>query len=428
MKCANKVGEFHDISNIISGSDLTVDAMLGTGLNRNVEKNFESMIELVNKHAKHIISVDIPSGIHSGTGQVMGGAVKAAQTVTLGMPKVGLYVYPGAAYAGKIHIEDISLPPMLINKIDINAQILTDSEAKQMLPCRGQRSNKGSFGKIMVFAGSSEMPGAAALASSAVYMAGGGLVLACVLPYVAAVIHNTQREVVTRILDGENGLYCKQDIETIIKEINNASVIIIGPGIGRAPNVSEFVHKLITIAQAPIILDADALFAISEDVNILKTIKAPCIITPHPGEMSRLTGLAIADILGNPVNTALEFSREYNVVTLLKDAHTIIAAPNGNYYINTSGNNALAKAGTGDVLAGIIAGFIGQGSDVLTASALGAYIHGKAGEEAALHKSHYGVVAGDLLEYIPKVIKKIEAVTMHTGESECRQTCGSDKS
>ncbi|MDR1839523.1 MAG: NAD(P)H-hydrate dehydratase [Treponema sp.] len=399
----------------VESYDLVVDAIFGTGLDRNIDDKYASIIELINNHAKYIVSVDMPSGVHSGTGQIMGCAVKAAETVTFGYPKTGLYVYPGAGCAGKIHIEDISLPVDLIEKIETDAQILTDEEAARLLPVRKKRSNKGSFGRIVVFAGSNEMPGAAALVSSASYTVGGGLVCACVLHDVAAVVHNWQREVVTRILPGKDGMYFKKSLEIAASEINNCGVIVLGPGIGRSHDVTEFVREIISIAEKPLVLDADALFAVAEDVNILKALKAPCVITPHPGEMSRLTGLTVAGILDNPVEAAVDFAKKFNVVTLLKDAHTIAAHPNGNFFVNTTGSNALSKAGTGDVLAGMIAGFIAQGSsanastnaDVFTAAMLSAYIHGRAGEAASQVMSNYGVTASDVLKFIPQVINTL---------------------
>jgi len=293
-----------------------------------------------------------------------------------------------------------------------SAKILTDIEAEQLLPVRAVRSNKGSFGRITLFAGCSEMPGAASLACSAAYAAGGGLVRACVLNEVAQVIFGWQREVTARILPGKNGMYCKESVRAVEDELDKSNVILIGPGLGRSQDVTEFVREVILLAKAPLVMDADALFAVSQDLNILKEIKAPSVITPHPGEMSRLTGASVQDILDNTVNTACKFSNEYNIVTLLKDAQTIIANPKGNYYINKTGNNALAKAGTGDVLAGMIAGFIAQGSDVFAASALSAYIHGKAGEAASDDLSTYSVAASDLLKYIPKVLSRLESLKL----------------
>ena len=419
-------GSSLNIQKVIEDSDLVVDAMFGTGLDRNIEGNYKYLTETINRYAKYVLSVDMPSGIHSDTGRIMGCAVKAAETVTFGYLKTGILLYPGAEYAGKVHIEDIGIPGVLIEKVKTEANVLTSSEAKKMLPARRLRSNKGNYGKVLVFAGSAGMPGAAALACCASYKTGCGLVTACVLPHVAGVIHHWQREVITHNVPEMNGMYCKRSIENLTDEIKSASVILIGPGIGRSPDVTEFVYELINTAQAPLVLDADALFAVSENVNILKQKKAPCVITPHPGEMSRLqtgrllagrlladsllekelTEVSISDVLDDISGYAVKFSAEFNVVTLLKDAHTVIANPDGNFYINTSGNNALSKAGTGDALAGMIAGFIAQGSDVFNAGILGAYFHGKAGEAASAEMSHYGVTASDIINYIPVVMNE----------------------
>jgi len=422
------VVQFSNETNVkidIETSDLVVDALFGTGLDRNIEGKYIDLIQAINSYAKHVISVDIPSGVHSDSGRIMGCAVKAKETVTFAYPKIGLYAYPGAECAGIIHVDEISIPHYLIERIDTEAQILTETEAKDLLPARAQRVNKGSFGKALVFAGSNEMPGAAALACSAAYMVGAGLVCAYAVPHAAEVIHHWQREVVTRIVPEKNGMFCKEsltdynadeqkDIKNIIEEINQADVIVAGPGIGRSSDITEFIHELISIAKVPLVLDADALFAVAEDVNILKKLKAPCVITPHPGEMSRLTGIPTPDILNNTIETAVKFAKEFNVVTLLKDAHTIIANTNGKYNINITGSNALSKAGTGDVLTGMIAGFIAQNAakslvqsevkhsaqvlDVFSASVLAAHFHGHAGETAAEKKSCFGVMAADLLE------------------------------
>jgi len=399
-------GIFYEIENDIKTYDLVVDAMLGTGLDRNVDGSYKHLAEMINRYAKYVLSVDIPTGVHSDTGRIMDCAVQAAETVTFCSPKIGLYAYPGAVYAGKIHVEDISIPHSLIDIIDTEAEILTDKEAADLLPVRTLRSNKSDFGKVIVFAGSNEMPGAAALTCSASYKAGAGLIRACVLPRVADAINHWQREVITHNVPEKDGKYFKNCIDVSSEEISQADVIVIGPGIGRGKDVTEFVHEIIKSVHVPLVLDADALFAVSEDISILKQLKAPCVITPHPGEMNRLTGLPVSEILLNTIDTAVRFAKEFNVVTLLKDAHTIIANPNGKYYINTTGNNSLSKAGTGDVLTGIIAGFIAQGSDIFTASVLGAYYHGKAGESAALKKTSYGVMAEDVLAEVACIIGK----------------------
>jgi len=404
----------------IDSYDLIVDALLGTGLTRDAEGCVKQLIEKINRYAKYVISVDIPSGVHSDTGRIMGCAVKANETVTLGYAKKGLYLFPGAENAGRIYIEDICIPPSIIKKININTRVLTEKEAVSLLPVRKRRSNKGDFGNVIIFAGSNEMPGAAALACSAAYMTGCGLVRACVIPNAAKAIHKWQREVVTCNVAEKNGMYCKKSLENLTNEINKASAVVLGPGIGRSGDVTEFVFELLKIVKAPIILDADALFALSENLDALKELNTPCVITPHPGEMSRLTSLSVSEILGDTITAASNFANEYNVVTVLKDAHTIIASPDGDININIIGNNALSKAGTGDVLAGMIAGFIAQFAakntaglinsgelkkKIFYAGILGAYFHGRAGEAACYNKSNYSVTASDIINQIPVVMK-----------------------
>jgi len=377
-----------------------VDALFGAGLNRPIEGSCENIIDMINRYAAYVLSVDMPSGISADTGQVMGIAVKADMTVMLGYPKIGLYLYPGAAYAGKVEIADIALP----GEAETNTRILTEEEAAECLPVRAPRTNKGSFGRVYAFTGSAGMPGAAVLSASAAYRAGAGYVCACVVAPVARVMHNSLKEAVTRILPDRGGYYCFRSLEAVKDELSRADVVYMGPGLGQGAHVTEFVRGLMETVQTRMVIDADALNAIADDVNILKKLKAPCVITPHPGEMSRLTKLPVNEILDSTIKTAGEFSREFNVVTLLKDARTIVADPEGQICINVTGSPALAKAGSGDVLTGMIAGFMAQGLDPFMSAAVGAYIHGRAGELAEENLSSYGVLASDLLEYIPKAM------------------------
>ena len=393
----------NNISHMIESSVLVVDALFGAGLNRQIGGNYKNIVDVINSYSSYVISVDVPSGICADTGQVLGSAVIADLTVTFGFPKIGLMLYPGATYSGEIDVADISLPHPSTNEPETS--IYTDKEIPAIIPTRHPRSNKGSFGRVFAFVGSSGMPGAAVLSATAAYKTGAGYVYTCVIPSVALVLQNSLKETVTYIVPEHDGYYCKESFDAIEDELNKSDVIMVGPGIGHKPQVSEFVFRLIETAESCLVLDADALNAVSEDVNILKKLKAPCVITPHPGEMSRLTGLSINNILNNTIQTASDFSREFGVVTLLKDARTIVASPNSQNYINVSGSSALAKAGSGDVLTGIIASFVAQGLDPFTAAKLGAFVHGKVGELAGKELSNHGVLASDLLDHIPKILK-----------------------
>ena len=200
---------------------------------------------------------------------------------------------------------------------------------------------------------------------------------------------------------------CRRSLEAVQRELASAQVLIVGPGIGRSEATQEFVMELLYQATVPVVLDADGLYALSHDLSVLKKTKAPCVLTPHVGEMSRLTGLSAESILGNMLETASRFSREQDVITVLKDARTIVASPSGHTYINTTGCSALAKAGSGDVLTGLIAAFVAQGVDVPQAAKLGVYIHGRAGERAAESRSEYGVVASDVADSLPLVLAEL---------------------
>lgn len=394
-----------DIKRDIAESHLVVDAIFGTGLSSPVEGEIKGIIEAVNDHNGFVIAIDIPSGINADNGKVMGVAIRANQTVTLGLAKLGLYLYPGAEYSGKITLADIGIP------LDADTQesciILNDEEFAKLLPKRANRSNKGSFGRAYVLAGCNKMPGAAVLTATAVYKAGGGLVKACVTGYVAEILQNKLTEAISNILPDKDGYLYKLSFQNI-EELEKANVILIGPGLGNNNNVKDFVLEAVFNAKAPMVLDADALNVIANDIGVLKMLKTQGVITPHPGEMSRLTGLPLSEILSDGLKIAVGFAKEHNVVTVLKDARTVVASPDGRVYINVTGNNALAKAGSGDVLTGLIGAFIAQGVELFTACMLAVYLHGKAGEVSSHKLSCYGVSASNLLQVIPHVLKTYE--------------------
>ncbi len=424
------------------GADVSVDAVFGVGLTRPLEGIYADLIGLINGSGKNIISLDVPSGMDSDTGRVSGAAVRADCTVTYGYVKTGLLLYPGADYTGEVITEGLSLPPK-----DESAfiRVIEDADIPVMLPARKPDSNKGMHGRVCVLAGSAEMPGAAVLCCMSAYKAGAGLVDACVTPEVARVIHAHLPEAVTTILARENfkektlaagvkrrsrfsseirqaGIKDVSRNQIIFQCMKKASVVVAGPGLGQGgvegtsrltglpgAGVNDFVKFILENAECPVVLDADGLNAVSAiGVDCLKKIKPLYVITPHPGEMSRLTGLSVAEILKEPLRAAHEFSRNYNVTVLLKGARTVIAAPDGTTYINTSGCAALAKAGAGDALAGIIAGLIAQGAEVCEAAALGAFLHGRAGEKAAEKLSLYGVNARDVIDALPGVMDGVK--------------------
>jgi len=388
-------------------SELTVDAILGTGINSDLSGIYKSAVKAINSNSKYIISVDCPTGISSDTGEIKAAAVKANKTVTFFLPKLGLILYNGCEYTGELVVADISIPKSLCSSEDIKYNILTKSEAKKILPIRKNNSHKGTYGKGFLFAGSAQMPGACVIAATSMYKTGCGLVNACVTGYVANIIHNNLPEAVTTILSDINGCLCRNSYDDIAVNLNGASSIVIGCGIGHNIETVKFVFKILENAHCPIVIDADALNAVAMDLSILKRINTTAVITPHLGEMSRLTGFSINFIKENLIETAVNFAEKYNVIVLLKDAHSIIARPNGQVYINNTGCSAMAKGGSGDSLAGCIGGFLAQGVKPYDAAILGAYVNGLAGEYCSKQFGSYGSLALDISNSIPFILKQL---------------------
>jgi len=387
-------------------ADLILDALFGIGASREVGGAYKKIIEMMDASDSYVVSADVPSGLDADTGRVLGCAVRADMTVTFTYPKTGLLVYPGAGHAGQLIVEDIGIT-RLGERYKTSCETLGRGEIKKLLPVRRKDSNKGSHGKVVVLAGSGEMSGAAYLTCGAAYAAGAGLVRACATFDVASALHIGLPEALTVILPDSDGFIRREGFERVKKYLNGADAVVMGPGLGDAECVAEFAYSVIEYTDAPVVLDADGLNAVARDPDILLKLKKLSVVTPHPGEMSRLTGRTIKEITGDPLGAARSFAEKYGVVTLLKGARTVIALPDGTARINTTGNPALAKAGTGDVLAGVIGAFIAQGAGAFDAATLGAYIHGAAGDAAADEIGEYGVLAGDLFKYIPRVIKKI---------------------
>jgi len=389
--------EFSTAKKIIEKADIVVDSLLGTGLKGKVDGIIKDFIVLVNENSKYTIAVDIPSGINSENGHIQGEAIKADLTVTFALIKQGLIL--NSDYTGKLIVTDIGIPKSVLDNIDINTNMLNDIEYNNLLPKRKARSNKGTYGKLLVIAGSDEMTGASILTSKAAYKMGVGLVNLAAPKEVINIAQNNIIENINTILPSENGKVYLKSFDTIKDIINNVNAVAVGPGLGQSKGVTKFICELLYNLKVPVVIDADGLNAVSNDINILKVCKAPIILTPHPGEMSRLTGIPVQDILDNTIEVAKQFSLEYNVVTLLKDSKTIIANPHSEIYINNTGNSALAKGGSGDVLTGIIGSLLAQKTDPFLAAALGAYIHGKAGERASERFGMAGVLASDLINY-----------------------------
>lgn len=399
-----------EISRIFNEAYLIIDGIFGTGFHGSVEGLYESVIQAVNKSNARVLSIDIPSGINGDSGQVTGIAVKADETVTFTLPKPGLMQFPGAEYAGRVTVADIGIPAEAIEQLSLDGQVTDSDVIADYIPIRPKDANKGVFGKILIVTGSRGMTGAGILSAEAAFRTGSGLVYLAVPESLTGIYGTAICEAITIPLKDKDGCIMPENTDELTKRAELMDTVVIGPGLSTNAGVAELVKKFIVRCGKPMVIDADALNIISDDPQILKKRPAPTVITPHPGEFSRLTKMTVEEIRKNRVKAALEYSREWNVTVVLKGAGTVTANPKGEYFINTSGNPGLAVAGSGDVLAGITGSLIGQGVKPDMAAVLGVYMHGKCGDLLSdKYKRQGGFTAGEICAAIPYVTGELAA-------------------
>ena len=391
---------------ILMNTDLIVDAIYGTGFRGKVPEKVGRIIEVLNSSGKPIVAVDVPSGLEASNGKVNGPCIQATHTVTFGLPKLGLILEPGASYAGRLHIVDISIPAVLVEKEGPSRYLITPELVREWLPARPTDAHKGTFGRILIVAGSRGMTGAACLAGEAALRAGAGLVTVAVPETLHDILEMKLTEVMTTPLpDNGKGCLSKEAKQAILSLLEDKDVLAIGPGLSNDPDVAALVRELLSSIKVPCVFDADALNALAGAGELLKKVQAPAIITPHPGEMARLTGTSIQEIQEDRLLAASKAALNWNDVVVLKGARTVVADPGGAIYINPTGNPGMATAGSGDVLTGCIAALLAQGLKPSRAAAAGVYLHGLAGDLTAREKGMMGLVAGDLVFTLPEAIR-----------------------
>jgi len=385
-----------EIVNYCNSSNLIIDAILGTGLKGKVRGIISEIIDIINKSSTEVLAVDIPTGINASNGKVPGKAITAKNTATMAFPKLGMLLYPGHNYMGEIKIIDLGMPKISINKVKYNHYTLTADEAEALLPKRKIDGHKGTFGKINVIGGSTGMTGAPALTGFSALKMGAGLVKIYLPEEIRALTASYYPELITATIN-----YEKLDELT-----DNIDVLVLGPGLGQSKKAKKIVDKLLLDSKKPMIIDADGINLIS-DLDLLKNNKFPILLTPHPGEMARLIDSSIKEIQDKSIEIAREFSQKYNVYLILKGATTIVSLPDGRIYLNLTGNDGLATAGSGDVLTGIVAGIMAQGLSVEETAILAPYIHGLAGDIASDDINSYSITASDIINYLPVAIKQL---------------------
>ncbi|MSN24453.1 MAG: NAD(P)H-hydrate dehydratase [Geobacter sp.] len=389
-------------------ADVIVDAMLGTGLRSDVSGVYQEAIDLVNASGRPVLSVDIPSGIHGTTGRVLGDAVRAYITVTFAFAKLGHVLYPGAEHTGRLVVADVGIPQQLMETAS-GYDFLNQETMRPLLHRRDRQAHKGVFGHCLIIAGSTGKTGAAALSANSAVRAGSGLVTLAVAEGINSILETKTTEAMTVPLpDAGSGHLSSSSFPSIEKLLPGKDSVAIGPGLDRRPGTVALVQALVETITLPLVIDADGLNALAEDMTVLRRKKSKqVILTPHHGEMSRLLGTSIPDVDAIRISVAQEFARNYGVFLVLKGARTIIASPDGVAAINGSGNPGMATGGMGDVLTGIIVSLLGQGYPAWDACRLGVFIHGYAADMVAEEKGEIGINASDVQEMLPFAYNKL---------------------
>lgn len=401
-------GDPSAITGELQESDLIVDALLGTGIRNRVAEPFAEVIRAINGSRARVLAVDIPSGISADTGEVLGEAVKADYTVTFALPKRGLLLFPGAQYAGRVFVGDIGIPRELTASSEIRENLVTGDAIKAHLPRRVADGHKGTYGRALILAGSAGMTGAAALAGEAALRGGAGLVYAGIAAELRAVLEAKLREVIILAFPGDGtGNMEPAGAGEILDFAGQCRAVAFGPGLDPGRKTLELLKGLLTRAALPMVIDAGGLGALALDTGLLAQKKAPAIVTPHPGEMARLTGMEVPAIQRGRWEIAAEKAREWDSIVVLKGAHTVTALPDGEVFVNPTGNPVLSTAGSGDILTGLITGLAAQGLPPQWAAVCGVYLHGLAGDLLAEQAGERGHLAGDVLAFIPLALNRV---------------------
>ncbi len=396
--------EQQKISAWLSTCDCMVDALFGIGLTRPVTGPFAAAVRLMN--GRTVVSCDIPSGVNAGTGEILGEAVQATKTVTFTRPKPGLYVGEGAARAGEVRTVDIGIPH------DLEWELFQDLPRLEMvnspnggLPRRPSNAHKGAFGKLFILAGSEGYTGAPVLAARAALRTGAGLVYLGVPRDIYPIVAVKCDEAMPFPLP--------EDYSALLDRVRSCDIALIGPGLGRAPETEKLVLQLLADLECPVVLDADGINALSGHIDVLDRRTALTVLTPHEGEFARLTGCELP--VKDRLSAARDFARDHGCILVLKGRGTVTAAPDGSAWVNTTGGPGMAKGGSGDVLAGMVAALLGQehlrrarrvGDNTAELAADAVFYHGAAGDACARTLGEYAMLPTDLIEAIPQVLRQ----------------------
>lgn len=396
---------------LLKTSDVIVDAVFGTGFHGAPPAELETLFTFVNSLPAPVVALDMPSGANADTGEVASACVRADCTVSFSGKKAGQVQYPAAEYVGHVLTVEIGLPADSQNSVLTHMHEVEKAMAFSSFPKRPANSHKGTFGTAALFCGSRGMAGAAVLSAKSALRCGAGLVRLSLPEEIYPIAASQLTEaVLSPLLQTKSGTFSRSALERALQTAKSATACLVGCGLGENPETEGFVQYFLENCETPMVLDADGINSLRGNITILKAVKAPLVLTPHPGEMSRLIGKPVKEINADRVGIALRLAEETGAVVVLKGAATVTACPAGEAFINPTGNSGMAKGGSGDVLAGMIVSFMAQGMSAASASVCGVYLHGLAGDRAASRLSRRGMLPSDMIGELPGLLLEIEAV------------------
>jgi len=403
------------LDELLLSINAVIDALFGTGKSRPLRGIFQQALDRVNRAKKRrpglrIVALDLPSGLDADNGTIDSPCLYVDNTVTLGFPKPGVFNPSGAERAGEITVADIGIPSHLVESVA--EELITSEWAKSVLPERPLQANKGSFGRVLVVAGSINYIGAAYLACSGAIRVGAGLVTLATATSLQPILAAKLTEATYLPLpESRPGIISPEATNLIHRELDHYNVLLMGCGLGQSQSVVRFIRSTLFSPKSPLpslVLDADALNTLAQTPNWWQQLTGDAILTPHPGEMARLAGISVDEVQSDRVSIAKKVALEWHKTIVLKGAYTVVAAPDGQSRISSVVNPGLASAGTGDVLAGVIAGLLAQGLSLFDAAACGVFLHSEAGEMVRARLGNTGMIASDLLPVLPLVIKQLK--------------------
>ena len=418
LRIAEKIGiKIDEVSSIkewtnhkkkLLNSTLIVDAIFGTGFMKAAEGLYATVIKDINKSKAYKVAVDIPSGISSDTFQVIGPCVKADLTVTMAAPKIAHVFPPAEEYVGELKVADISVPPFLFEDDELKLEMVEKQTLVPYFKSRKKDSHKGTYGHLFIVSGSLGKTGAAIMAGKAALKMGAGLVTVGIPQSCLPIVARSMVELMTEPLsETSEKTLSSEALEKVLNLLDGKDALLLGPGISTHESTSELVLSLLQRMDIPAVLDADALNILAANPELLKSLRRPAILTPHPGEFARLLHISTKEVVEKKLELVPQFTESYGVYLVLKGYRTLTSTPEGKVYINPTGNPGMATAGSGDVLSGMIASMIIQEKNILEAVLAAVYIHGLSGDIGARRLGEMPLTAGNIITYLPNAIKEI---------------------